>query len=149
MKLKSNFFLGLGVGLAMSFSTFMFVNANSESGLEQDQSIAELNEVDPIKGGFITTQEAAPLIAAYSSNFLERYNLPSGTTTGGFVGKSQLRDVAALFGSDEYIKFNYYMEEAADGTPQIGIIFYANETAANVLRTGPASFCPSQCDYPK
>ena len=150
MKTKSNFFLGLGVGLAISFTTFLIVPANSDNEVSNETVINTVNQVadvDPVKGGFITIEEANQLSDAYTA-YMQSKGL-EGISTGGWIGRSQLRDVSGTFNSDEYIQFKFYKTEGTNGEPQIGLLFYAKQNSTEVMRTGPASFCPVLCDYPE
>ena len=149
MKLKSNFILGLGTGVLSSLALVVLMGASSGSGPATDQTNAtNQTVVDPVKGGYISSEEAAPLISAYASDFVQGNNLPANTTIGGYIGKENLQSIANGAGESEYVKFSFYLTTDENNAQQIGLIFYPNETAAQVLRTGSASFCPSLCNSP-
>ncbi len=150
MKTKSNFFLGLGLGLVISFTSFLIMPANSDNEPSTTTVLNAVNQaaaVDPVKGGFINLEEASQLSDAYV-NYMQTKGL-EGISTGGWIGRSQLRDVSGLFNSDEYVQFKFYYTESAEGQPQIGLLFYAKQNCTEAMRTGPASFCPVLCDYPE
>ena len=142
MNLKSNFITGLTTGVALCLSFFLFISASQGTKAERQ---VEQSVIDPIKGGFISSENASGLISAYTTDWVQANSLPSNTTTGGSIGTADLSQVIGD-GSSETIKFSYYYTTSGEGAPQIGLILYPADGSAQVYRTGPNSFCPTLCD---
>lgn len=144
MKIKSNFTLGLisGIGLSVALTLFMSARTDVKSVDSSD------GFVDPYKGGYIGSYEADSLINQYANDWVKANDLPMNTTTGGYIGKSNLAQVASLGNEEEYIKFNFYYTKGENNEPQIGLMFYPSYDASAVLMTGSGSYCPTQCSAP-
>jgi hypothetical protein len=145
MKLKNNFFSGLGLGLLVGF--VLFGTSDLWSKTTSNSVISTTTETsDAVKGEWINSEQASNLESAYGT-YVQNNNLPSNTTIGGFIGKKYLRDVVGLIG-DGYIKYRFYETKNAANESQIGIIFYPEQNSSQMLRNGSASFCPVICEYP-
>ena len=156
MNMKSNFLTGLVFGIAISFAGFLFIAANADSGnsIANPETLegTSVQDVHITKGGFLSLSEIQPLINSYKTDFTEAYQcLPPNMTEGGYIGKENLQQLtSSMSEEDQYVKFSFYLEQdPATGDKKIGIVFFPNETATNVLRTGPGSFCPTLCDTPR
>jgi hypothetical protein len=108
-------------------------------------SIQDVSGVDATKGGSISSSNADLLISAYKTNFIDRNGLPSNTTIGGVIGRDNLKSVVEG-GTEDLVKFRFYLTSNAAGEEMIGLMFYPSANATSLVRTGSESFCPPMCD---
>jgi hypothetical protein len=150
MKIKNNFFLGMTSGLVIGFIFFSvnYANSHTETIPPAKASIIEsvpLEDIDAVKGGFISAEEAATLHSNYVNDFIGGNELPSTTSLGGVIGEKQLRDIIGIMGDDN-LKYRLYYNEDAEGAGHIGLLFYSESNPQSVLASGPGSYCPMLCD---
>ncbi|MCB9262756.1 MAG: hypothetical protein H6607_10315 [Flavobacteriales bacterium] len=146
MKSNIKFFSGLSLGLLIGFMVFNAPKIISKNNEALPKTTETQSSNDPSKEGeFITTEAANALISAYKTGFVDKNGLPSNTTIGGVISKSNLNKVCGL-GADDLIKFRFYLTQSTEGADQIGVIFYKKSDATEALRTGSASFCPVMCN---
>ena len=145
MKSNYKFFLGLSFGLLIGFALFNVGAAYSSNGIESFESLQGGD--DPgvsVSGSHAPLSEMQGMLNAYKTDFINNYNLPANTSTGGYIKRTVLNDITGL-GDGSYIKYSFYY----DGDGKIGLYFQKESKPETGIRTGSAAFCPVMCEYPE
>ena len=142
MKSNYKFFLGLSFGLLIGFALFNVGTAYSSDAIDSVESIQGSNN-PAVDGSEAPLAEMQGMIDAYKTEFVNAYNLPANTSTGGFIKRTVLNNLTGM-GDGSCLKYTFYY----DGNGKIGIYFQKQSDPDNGIRTGSAAFCPTMCDYP-
>jgi hypothetical protein len=139
MKSTSKFFLGLTCGLAVSLFS-LNSTSNLSASSQKDTKVASTVAAD-IDGKWVTKASMQSKIQSYETQILPK--LPQGSSKGGFIKRSVLKEITGRSYGD-YIKYSFYHE----GEGKIGLVFESQAETTNVLITTKAAFCPTMCNYP-
>lgn len=141
MKSNYKFYLGLSFGLFIGFILFNFSPAFSSS--TTNVNLSNQSSGNPsVDGSWEPLCDMQGQINAYSA-FVSENNLPSNTSTGGYIKRTVLNDITGTM-DGTYIKYSFYY----DGNGKIGLYFQKQGDPNNGIRTGASAFCPNLCEYP-